>query len=211
MDVFFLQKSCLIIMTRIIILLLGIKSLTAFKNWFHREVRLLYVAFCPFKCSVIRVLTSAVMKVMKPGWFFFCTSLQQKQIAACFRLIVFGSAELDRKHECSERVTVRVWLRDLHLPVQLGNADLPRDQRWLCQKKVRRQGNVNVEKSARKPQIMSLAYASLLLCSIPQCTVRRSRSLTASRGPTRTPWRCIPSGWFSRPSQLLSTRFVLTK
>lgn len=207
-------------MFRIIIVLLGIKSLTAFKHRFHqsvrlvRVVRLLNVAFWPFKCSVTRALTSA--EVMKPGLFFSLqisclSSLQQERVFACFRLIVFGSAAFDRKHERSERVTVRLWLRHLHLPVQLGNAGLSSDQSWRCQKKVRRQGNVNVGKPAWKPHITSLAYASLLLCSIPQCTVRRSRCLTASSGPTRTPWRCIPSGWFSRPSQLSSTRFVLTK
>lgn len=177
-------------------------------------LRLLNVAFWPFKWGVISALTSA--EVMKPGCFFSCTfpvfsSLQQEQLAACFRSIVCGSAAFNRKHGRSERVTLRIWLRHLHLPVQLGNAGLSSDQSWRCQKKIRRQGNVNVEKPAWKPHITSLAYASLLLCSIPQCTVRRSRCLTASRGPTRTPWRCIPSGWFSRPSQLLSTRFVPTK
>lgn len=49
-----------------------------------------------------------------------------------------------------------------------------------------------------------------LICSIPQCTATRTRCLTASREPTRIPWRCIPSGLCFRLSQLLSTRFVLT-
>lgn len=99
------------------------------------------------------------------GVFFLHISclivLLQERVAACFRSIVCGSAAFDRKHGRSERVTLRIWLRHLHLPVQLGNAGLSSDQSWLCQKKVRRQGNVNVEKPAWQPHITSLAYASL--------------------------------------------------
>ncbi len=36
------------------------------------------------------------------------------------------------------------------------------------------------------------------VCSIPPCTVIRSKCSTVSREPIRTHWRCIHSGWCSR-------------
>lgn len=53
-------------------------------------------------------------------------------------------------------------------------------------------------------------HACCLFCSIPPCTATKSKSLTASRERIRTPWKCTLSGWFSRPSQLLFTRYVLS-
>lgn len=58
------------------------------------------------------------------------------------------------------------------------------------------------------PRVLRANVSPSPLCSIPTCTATRSRCSTASRERTRTPWRCSPSGFCSRPSRLSSTRCV---
>lgn len=101
----------------------------------------------------------------------FAAIRRRRYLIVIKRVTVCGSAPFVCKHGNSDRVTVRIWIRHLHLPVQLGNADLSGYQSWLCQEKIRRQGNVNVEKPARKPAISCFVSGSLVIVCLQYPTM----------------------------------------